>query len=409
MEDVFSVAELTQQIKGLLGGAFGRIAVRGQISNLRRQSSGHAYFSLKDEDAQLVCAMWRSSAGRLRFRPENGQEVVAEGRIDVYPPHGKYQMIVDRMAPLGVGELHLRLEALKKQLAAEGLFEPERKQRLPLVPRRVAVITSPTSAALRDFLRIAQRRSPGAWITVFPVRVQGDEAPGEIAQALDQLSAVGEFDVVVATRGGGSIEDLWAFNEEVVARAIAACPVPIVSAVGHETDVTVADFVADARAATPSEAAELVFPETAELAARLAENNVRLDRAVSERLARARERLDALANSHALGQPLDRLRRVAQDLDEWERRATDALGRKVETARDRLGRTAAHLEAVSPVAVLARGYSITRRADARTPLVDAAAAPPGTRIVTRLNSGDLVSEVIADTPDAAPLRTGDSE
>jgi len=394
--EVYSVAELTHAIKGMLGDAFPRIAVRGQISNLRRQSSGHAYFSLKDEDAQLVCAMWRSSAGRLRFRPENGQEVVAEGRIDVYPPHGKYQMIVDRMSPLGVGELHLRLEALKKQLAAEGLFAPDRKQTLPLLPRRIAVITSPTSAALRDFLRIARRRCPGAWITIFPVRVQGDEAQGEIVAAFDELSAVGDFDVVVATRGGGSIEDLWAFNEEAVVRAIAACPIPVVSAVGHETDTTVADHVADVRAATPSEAAEIVFPETAELAARLAENRVRLDRAVTDRLVRARENLQALAGTHALGQPLDRLRRVAQDLDEWERRATDALGRKVEHARDRLGRTAAHLEAVSPVAVLSRGYSITRRQDSRTPLTDAHDAPAGTRLVTRLHSGDLVSEVLAD-------------
>jgi exodeoxyribonuclease VII large subunit len=394
LEDVLTVAELTRQIKVMLGDAFPRFAVRGQISNLRRQSSGHAYFSLKDEGAQLVCAMWRSSADRLHFRPENGQEVVAEGRIDVYPPHGKYQMIVDRMSPLGVGELHLRLEALKKQLAGEGLFAPDRKQPLPLLPRRVAVITSPTSAALRDFLRIARRRNPGAWITIFPVRVQGDEAPGEIVQALDELSAVGDFDVVVATRGGGSIEDLWAFNEEAVARAIAGCPVPVVSAVGHETDVTVADHVADARAATPSEAAEIVFPEAAELAARLAENRMRMDRAVSDRLVRAREKLVAIAGTHALGKPLERLRRVAQDLDEWERRAADALGRKVDSARDRLGRTAAHLEAVSPVAVLARGYSITTCEGTRSPLVDAEDAPPGTRLITRLNQGSVVSQVV---------------
>jgi exodeoxyribonuclease VII large subunit len=390
---VFSVAELTLEIQAMLGGAFPSIAVRGQISNLRRQSSGHVYFSLKDEQAQLVCAMWRSSARRLRFRPEDGQEVVAAGRIDVYPPHGKYQLIVDDLAPLGVGELHVRLEELKRKLALEGLFSEDRKQLLPLLPRRVAVITSPTSAALRDFLRIASRRAPGAWITVFPVRVQGDEAPGEIVRAFDELAAVGEFDVVVATRGGGSIEDLWAFNEEAVARAIAACPVPVVSAVGHETDTTLADLVADARAATPSEAAEIVFPETAELSARLAEGRARLERAAGDRLVRARERVVALEKSHALARPVERLGLFAQRLDEWEERAGEALDRALAAARERLARTAAHLDGVSPLGVLARGYSITRRDGERTPLRDAAEVAAGDRIHTRLATGEVVSEV----------------
>jgi len=382
----------------MLGDAFPAIAVRGQVSNLRRQSSGHLYFSLKDEDAQLGCAMWRSAARRLRFRPEDGQDVVATGRIEVYPPHGKYQLIVEDLAPLGVGELHLRLEELKRKLALDGLFAPDRKRPLPLLPRRVAVVTSPTSAALRDFLRIARRRAPGAWITVFPVRVQGDEAQGEIVQALADVPAVGDFDVVVATRGGGSIEDLWAFNEEAVARAIAGCPVPVVSAVGHETDTTLADLVADARAATPSEAAELVFPETAELSARLAEGRARLERAAGDRLVRARERMTALEKSHALARPVERLRLLAQRLDEWEERAGEALDRAVAAARERLARTAAHLDGVSPLAVLARGWSITRREGDAEPLRRAADVRCGDRLRTRLAEGEVVSEVTEVVP-----------
>ena len=393
MAHVFSVAELTHEIQEMLGGAFRGIAVRGQISNLRAQSSGHLYFSLKDEGAQVVCAMWRSAAARLKFRPEDGQEVIAAGRIDVYPPHGKYQLIVDDLAPLGVGELHLRLEELKRRLALEGLFDPELKRDLPLLPRRVAVITSPTSAALRDFLRIARRRAPSAWLTVFPVRVQGEEAQGEIVQALRDLSAVGDFDVVVATRGGGSIEDLWAFNEESVARAIADCPVPVVSAVGHETDTTLADLVADARAATPSEAAELVFPETADLEARIAEGRARLERAVGERLSRARERVTALEKTHALARPVERLQLASQQLDEWEQRGAEALERAMDGARDRLARTAGHLAAVSPVAVLARGYSITTRDGERAPVASTDGLQVGDRLRTRLASGEVVSEI----------------
>mgnify|MGYP001204866245 CR=1 FL=1 len=395
-DGVLTVGALTLAIQGLLGDAFSDVVVRGQVSNLRRQSSGHLYFSLKDDDAQLVCAMWRSYANRLRFRPEDGQEVVASGRIDVYPPHGKYQMIVEELAPLGLGELHVRFEQLKRALAAEGLFDPDRKRELPLLPRRVVVITSPTSAAVRDFLRIARRRAPGAWITVYPVRVQGDEAVAEVAQALADVPRLGGADVVVVARGGGSIEDLWAFNEERVARAIAACPVPVVSAVGHETDVTIADFVADARAATPSEAAELVFPETTELVARLADDAARLRRAADERLVRARERLRALAATAALGRPLDRMRRAAQDLDEWERRGGDALVRRVARAREGVASLAGHLEAVSPLAVLARGYSITRRAGDRAPLTDAADVRPGEHVVTRLARGELHARVVAE-------------
>ncbi len=389
-----SVGELTRVVASLLGDAFPRVAVRGQVSNLRRQSSGHLYFTLKDAEAQLACAMWRSSAERLRFRPDDGQDVVASGRIEVYPPHGKYQLIVQSLAPLGIGELHVRLEELKKRLAAEGLFEVARKRPLPLVARRVAVITSPTSAALRDLLRIALRRNPCAWITVFPVRVQGDGAAAEVAAAIEDVCRVGVFDVVVLARGGGSIEDLWAFNEEVVVRAIATCPVPTVSAVGHETDTTLADLAADQRAATPSEAAELVFADVAELAATVADGRERLRKAIDDRIARARRDLHLLASHRALAQPLERLRRIGQDLDVWEERAIGALERRVEKARERVARVAGHLDAVSPLAVLARGYSITTRVGEREALRSSHGVAPGDRIDTRLADGRVVSEVV---------------
>jgi exodeoxyribonuclease VII large subunit len=398
-DDVFTVSEITSAIAELMGEAFPRIAVRGQISNLRRQSSGHLYFSLKDEGAQLVCAMWRGSAERTKFRPEDGQDVVASGRIEVYPPHGKYQLIVSSLQPMGLGDLHLKFEELKKKLAAEGLFAPERKRPLPLWPRRVAAITSPTSAAVRDFLRIAYRRMPGAWITVFPVRVQGEGASDEVAKALAEAPKLGEFDAVVVARGGGSIEDLWTFNEETVARAIVACPVPVVSAVGHETDTTIADFAADVRAATPSEAAEIVFPDVEALAVQLADDRSRLRTAVVQRMEIARETLERVAHHRALAEPAQRLRRIAQDLDQWDERAMLALTRRVERSRERMSRVAAHLQAVSPLAVLSRGYSITSREGARETLrgVDGVAA--GERIVTRLAAGSLVSEVVDVRPE----------
>jgi exodeoxyribonuclease VII large subunit len=398
-DDIFTVSEITDAVAALLGDAFPRVAVRGQISNLRRQSSGHVYFSLKDEGAQLVCAMWRSAADKLRFRPEDGQDVVASGRIEVYPPHGKYQLIVSSLAPMGLGDLHLKFEELKKRLAAEGLFAVDRKRPLPLWPRRVAVVTSPTSAAVRDFLRIAYRRMPGAWITVFPVRVQGDGASNEVCAALEAMCRVGEFDAVVLARGGGSIEDLWAFNEECVARAIVACPVPVVSAIGHETDTTISDFAADVRAATPSEAAEIVFPDVEALALQIADHRARLTKAVVERMESSRDTLTRLAHHRALAEPAHRLRRIAQDLDQWEERAMLALTRRVERSRERMARVAAHLEAVSPLAVLGRGYSITTLEGRRETLRGTDGVEPGDRIVTRLAAGRLVSEVIDVRPE----------
>jgi exodeoxyribonuclease VII large subunit len=405
-DDVFSVSEITSAISALFTEAFPRLAVRGQISNLRRQSSGHLYFSLKDDGAQLGCAMWRSSAERMKFRPEDGQEVVASGRLEVYPPHGKYQLIVSSLAPMGLGDLHVKFEELKKRLAAEGLFAPERKRPLPLWPTRVAVVTSPTSAAVRDFLRIAYRRMPSAWITVLPVRVQGAGASKEVALALETVCRIGAFDAVVVARGGGSVEDLWAFNEEAVARAIVGCPVPVVSAVGHETDTTIADYAADLRAATPSEAAEMVFPDVEALAAQLAAHRSGLTSAIMRRMEAARDTLERVAKHRALAEPAQRLRRIGQDLDQWEERALLALSRRVERSREKLARVAAHLDAVSPLAVLHRGYSISfldkRGVEGRSvALRGVGGVEPGDRLVTRLAAGSLVSEVVEVRPETA--------
>lgn len=397
---VLSVGEITSVIAELLGTALPRVAVRGQISNLRRQSSGHLYFTLKDDAAQIPAVLWRSSAARLRFQPEDGQEVVASGRVEVYPPHGKYQLVADTLAPVGIGELHLRLEELKARLAAEGLFDEERKRPLPPFPVRVAIVTSPSGAALRDFLKIAYKRMPRASITIFPARVQGEGAAESVAAAIEAVPSLGAFDVIVAGRGGGSIEDLWAFNEEPVVRAIAASPVPVVSAVGHETDTTLADFVADRRAATPSEAAEMVFPDVAEIAAALAEARVRLGQAAERRMTRARERLGAFERSAALARPVERLRRFAQDLDEWESRGMRALEAHVSRGRERFARIAAHLDAVSPLAVLRRGYSITTRDGSRDALRGPDGLAAGDRIVTRLARGRVVSEVTEVRSDA---------
>ena len=398
----YSVGEITSEIKHMLGDAFAEVVVRGQVSNLRRQRSGHVYFSLKDEDAQLVCAMWRSYAGRLRFRPEEGHEVLAIGGIDVYPPHGKYQLIVRELLPLGAGALHVRFERLKARLLAEGLFDEERKRPLPFLCRRTAVVTSPTTAALRDFLRIQRRRMPSAAVTVFPVRVQGETSADEVCAALGQIERAGGFDAVAVIRGGGSIEDLWSFNEERTARAIAGCALPVVVGVGHETDTTIADLAADVRAATPSEAAEMLFVEATALEARLAEWGGRLRRAVVGRVEQARERIDAIATSAALSRPVDRLRRVGQDVDDLELRALRALELRTSSARERLDRAVAHLGAVSPLAVLGRGYSITTRAGERRPLRDASGVRAGTELETRLAGGRVTSVVSRTQPDESP-------
>jgi exodeoxyribonuclease VII large subunit len=298
---LLSVGELTALLKGVVEPRFSRVAVVGEVSNFRRQSSGHLYFTLKDDQASLSVVMFKRDAQRLPFEIKDGLQLVGQGRIEIYGPHGKYQLIAEQVEPVGAGALALAFEQLKEKLAREGLFAPERKRPIPFLPRCIGLITSPTGAALRDFLRVLHLRFPSLPVLVVPVKVQGEGAAGEVVAALDRLSAGTEVDVVVVTRGGGSMEDLWSFNDERVARAIARCQIPVVSAIGHEIDFTIADFVADRRAPTPTAAAELLAPVQAELLASLAIATQRLRRGLVTSVQRRREGL--LRFRFALGDP----------------------------------------------------------------------------------------------------------
>src|SRR5215470_1954345 len=402
---VLTVSELTARIKGRLEDAFPAVWVEGEISNLRVPTSGHAYFTLKDDLAQLRCVLFRSRGRRVRFMPEDGLQVLVFGGLDVYAARGEYQLVVQLMEPKGLGALQLAFEQLKKRLDAEGLFDQTRKRPLPTFPRTIGIVTSPSGAALRDILHIIGRRFDDVRIVVAPVRVQGDGAALEIVWALRNLGEVKELDVVIVGRGGGSIEDLWAFNDERVARAIAACRVPVISAVGHETDVTIADFVADLRAPTPSGAAELVVREKLAVIELLADLYARLKQAIVADVGARRERVEFLQRRRVLTDPARALRDLHRRLDDLQGRlrlglrtgqrqvghrvalATDGLrrssplariaggvalltqlsgrlsasaGHSVKVSRSRFAETVGRLESLSPLGVLGRGYSLTR-------------------------------------------------
>ena len=304
---VLTVSALTFVLKDVVESAFPHVWVSGEISNLMKAGSGHVYFTLKDDSAQLKAVMWRSTAQRVRFDLRDGMEVIAAGAIQVYEARGQHQLVIEQMQPKGIGPLELAFRQLQQKLAAEGLFAPERKRPLPRFPRRIALITSPTGAAVRDMIQVMTRRWPRADIVVVPVVVQGDQAAGQIAAALRRVHTIPRVDVVICGRGGGSLEDLWAFNEETVARAIHACHVPVISAVGHEVDVTIADLVADRRALTPSEAAELVVPLESDVRMELDQIRQRLMSSLRQQTQQARMRLDSLASRRCFTRPLDRI------------------------------------------------------------------------------------------------------
>jgi exodeoxyribonuclease VII large subunit len=404
---VFTVSELTARIKAALEETLPAVWVEGEISNLRTPSSGHAYFTLKDDAAQLRCVLFRGRGRRVRFELEDGLQVLAFGGLDVYAARGEYQLVVELLEPKGLGSLQLAFEQLKRKLEAEDLFDAARKRPLPTFPRTIGIVTSPTGAALRDMLHIIGRRFADLRVLVAPVRVQGQEAPPEIVAAIANLCEVPDLDVVIVGRGGGSIEDLWAFNDERVARAIAGCRVPIISAVGHETDVTIADFVADLRAPTPSAAAELVVREKLHVARAVVELYGRLAQAMRAQVARGRERTDFLARrrvltdaSRALREwhrrvddlgarlraamrarhrhaahraalatntlsslhPLARISQGRALLVQLRRRLGAAGGHSVTSSRHRFEASVGRLQSLSPLAVLGRGYSLTRLA-----------------------------------------------
>ena len=355
-----TVTQLTEHIKGLLDTDpfLGRVLVRGELSNYKIYPSGHHYFTLKDSGASLRCVMFRSDASRIRFRPENGMGVICSGRVSVYPRDGAYQLYVSSLQPDGLGDLYLAFEQLKARLQAEGLFDPSHKKPIPAMPERIAVITSGAGAAVRDIIRVLGRRWPMSRVLVLPVRVQGAEAPGEIADAIRYANEWDIADLIITGRGGGSIEDLWAFNEEIVARAIYDSRIPVISAVGHEPDVTIADFAADVRAATPSNAAELAVPTASEILDRLMDANQRIYRAVDNELQRSTRRLEDLSSRRVMSSPdaFVQLRRL--DLDALAHRLDSAEQSALGAYKQRYIRLASALEAMSPLKVLARGFSV---------------------------------------------------
>ncbi len=391
---VLSVTQLTLLIKETLENGFDSLWVRGEVSNVAKPRSGHVYLTLKDDGAQVSAVIWRNLASRLPFELKDGLEVLCGGGIDVYPPHGKYQLIIRAIEPCGVGALQLAFQQLYQRLAAEGLFAPERKRPLPRFPRRVAFVTSPTGAAIRDFLEVTRRRWPGLEVLVVPVRVQGAGAAEEIAAGIQIANALPDPpDVLVVGRGGGSLEDLWCFNEEVVVRAIYASQIPVVSAVGHEIDVTLSDLVADVRALTPSEAAERIAPSADELRAALQAAQRRLTALMQARLDEARLRLQALEQRRVFRRPFETIQELSRQLDELELRLTRAMRRRRDQAQEALAALAARLESLSPLAVLSRGYSLTTRASDGELLRAATQVQPGEQIKTRLAQGHLLSRV----------------
>jgi exodeoxyribonuclease VII large subunit len=398
-----SVWELTSQIKDLLEAAFPEVWVTGEVSNFARPQSGHCYLTLKDDRAQVRAVMWRGVAVRLRFDLHDGLEVICRGRLDVYAPRGSYQLIIEDILPRGMGVLELALRQLREKLAREGLFDPARKRPLPPQVRRIAVITSPTGAAIHDFLQVLGRRWRGADVLVVPVRVQGEGAAAEIAAAIETVNRLDErrvgqpgtrpIDCLVVTRGGGSMEDLWAFNEEPVVRAIAASRIPVISAVGHEIDVTLSDLAADVRALTPSEAAELVAPAAEELAAQLRQIEQRLAAALRGRVESARARLDAVARHTAFRRPYQLIFELARRLDELDARTLRAVRGRTRFARQQIDTLAGRLESLSPLAVLGRGYSLTQRTADGQIIRSAAELSPGAQITTRFAHGQAISRV----------------
>jgi exodeoxyribonuclease VII large subunit len=332
---IWSVAELTARISGVLATQFSNLWVEGEVSNYHAAQSGHLYFTLKDAKAQVKCVCFRTQAMRLKFRPEDGLKLIVRGSISVYEPRGEYQIYVEHIEPSGVGALQLAFEQLKKRLEAEGLFDEARKKPLPMMPRRIGVVTSPRGAAVRDIIRILRRRFPNLHLIVYPVRVQGDGAAEDIVAALKYFNRMQTVDVILLARGGGSIEDLWAFNEEIVARAIAACTIPIVSGVGHETDFTIADFVADVRASTPSAAAEIVVQSRQEFQRHLKELEHKISRQMRYLLLEWRHQLKELTTHMGFRRLEDLLRRHRQQTDELTSRLGIALQGRIERLRRR--------------------------------------------------------------------------
>jgi len=394
MLEAISVHNLTRVVRELLEGSalLKNFWVSGEVSNFKAHSSGHCYFTLKDDLSSVRCVMWRSRTPSLRFRPTDGMRVLARGSIAVYDRDGTYQFYADQLEPDGLGSLYAAYEQLKARLEAEGLFSPSRKRKLPRFPQVVALITSPTSAAVRDMVKVLARRWPLAEVLVIPAIVQGAEAVPSLVTALDSLHAHPEVDVAIVGRGGGSIEDLWAFNDEAVARSITRCACPVVSAVGHETDFTIADFVADQRAETPSAAAMLVVPDMADLLRQVEAQAMRLTRAVERNRSLWRQQIDTLSSRLESASPRQRIKDYRFKQVELRRRLTQSIAFILSQERNRLATGSLRLQALSPLNVLARGYSLTLDSQGRV-IRDEADVSIGDHLETTFLRGKIVSVV----------------
>lgn len=393
-DNVYSVSQVNKLIKALVEGErrFANIQVRGEISNFKRYSSGHCYFTLKDAGGVLKAVMFKTAARTLRFEPQNGDTVIAVGRISVYERDGVYQLYTDLMIPEGTGDLMLTFEQLKQKLLNEGLFDESRKKQLPVNPKTVGIITSPSGAAVRDLITVSRRRNKGIKLLLYPVRVQGKEAPAEIAHAIEFMNRNKMADVLIVGRGGGSIEELWAFNEEQTVRAVAASEIPVVSAVGHETDFTLTDFAADKRAATPSQAAEIVVADANAYLNSVAELEKRLKNTVLKRLALSETTLEHLQNSWALSNPQRMLEGRMQRFDFASVRLEQVFNAALTQKQHSCGVLAAKLDALSPLTVLARGYSVTENTDGKI-IRSIADVRWGDEIVTQVGDGNVISVV----------------
>ncbi len=395
---ILTIGELTRALKGVLEESYANVWVEGEVSNLSRPSSyGHQYLTLKDDEAPLKAVLYRAIALRMKFDLRDGMRVIARGRLTLYMPRGEYQLLIEEIQPKGIGPLELAFRQLKEKLSLKGYFEPKRKRKLPRIPHRIGLVTSPSGSAVRDMLEILSRRWPAAEVWICPVHVQGEGAAAEVAEAIGALNRIGangaSIDVLIVGRGGGSLEDLWTFNEECVAQAIFHSRIPVVTGIGHEDDLTIADMVADVRALTPSEAAEKVVPDGAAVYDWLAGLESRFRTDLRRRLDMAHARLTELADRPCLRRPLERLRQEEERLDDWNERLQRAMQCRLEQFREQLKGQAARLESLSPLNVLARGYSLTRKEDEIILLHDAGQVRRGERIVTRLQHGEIISRV----------------
>lgn len=397
MQQTLSVSEVNKYIKEMISRDFilSNLWIRGEISNFKNHYSGHFYFTLKDEKSLIKCVMFRSSAALLKFEPEDGMKVIIRGYVSVFERDGQYQLYAEEMQPDGIGGLYIAFERLKQKLEKEGLFNAERKRKLPFMPRSIGVITSSTGAVIRDIINILSRRFYNVNIKVYPVQVQGEQAAGQIAKALKRLNRLECVDVVILARGGGSIEELWAFNEEIVARSIYESKIPVISAVGHETDFTIADFVADVRASTPSAAAEIVMPERYMLENRLTGLELRLRNSIRKKTLMERLSLRRLQESTAFKQPLNRVYQERMRLDVQGRYMQKAQEACMEAFSNRLSMLAARLDTLSPLSSLARGYSIVKSKKDNTLVKSVVGLVKGDRLEINVNDG-IIDCVVED-------------